>query len=294
LNDVTDQTITTNATGNYSGNVAGGTTVQVVPSKMGAFGSGVSALDASRILQAVAGLITFTPLQRLACDVTGDGSLSTVDAQRILQYSAGLINRFPVALNCGSDWVFYPSPDPLNNQQVVPPTIGSGNCRAGNIVLSPLLTPAANQNFQGILFGDCTGNWTPTTGALHQVAPSGMTVQTGAPRHAPGHELLIPVYVHAHTPFTALDLQVVYDPDVLTLTSVVPRGSAAGAMTGINNEEPGQMGVSLASASPIDPSLGVMLILEFHSTGTVGRNAVRLVQAQVDEQTTAVTTHPAR
>jgi len=65
-------------------------------------------------------------------------------------------------------------------------------------------------------------------------------------------------------------------------------------MTGISNEQPGLVAISLASASPIDPSLGVMLILEFHSSGTVGANAVRLVQAQVDERATAVTTHSAR
>ena len=293
MDGLTDQTVMTTSTGSYSANIAGGSTVEVIPSKTGSFGTGVSSLDASRVLQAVAGLITFTPMQRLACDVTGDGTLSTVDAQRILQFSAGLINQFPVAQQCGSDWLFYPSPDPLQNQEVVLPTIAGFNCQLGNIVMTPLLNPAPNQDYEGILFGDCTGNWTPTAGSLRQRA-AGTTVETGAARHAPGDQLLIPIYVRAHSPFTALDLQVAYDPKVLELTTVMPRGSAAHAMTGISNQQPGLVAVSLASASPIDPSLGVMLILQFHRTGAVGANAVRLVQAQVDEQTTAVTSHSTR
>jgi sugar lactone lactonase YvrE len=292
----------TSTAGSYTASNLATGTWSVTPDKQGGFGNGVSSLDAARVLQAVAGLITFTPLQRIACDVTGDGTLSTLDAQRILQFSAGLINKLPVAQACGSDWAFYPSPGQAPNQQVVPPSISNGNCQPGNIVLNPLLGQVTNQDFQGILFGDCTGNWTPASAALRQVAPSSQalrqvapssqtSVRTGPPRRAPGHQLLIPIYVREHEPFTALDLQVSFDPSTLTLTSVVPRGSAADAMTGISAESPGTVVVSLANATPIDPSLGVMLVLEFHATGTVGSNPVQVVQAQVDEQATTVSAH---
>ncbi|MFN8641333.1 MAG: dockerin type I repeat-containing protein [Candidatus Binatia bacterium] len=51
----------------------------------GAVGAAISALDATYVLQAVAQLRTLSPEQALACDVTGNGSLSTVDATLLLQ-----------------------------------------------------------------------------------------------------------------------------------------------------------------------------------------------------------------
>jgi len=285
-------TLQTNSSGAYAATNVPGGTWQITPSKHGSFGNAISSLDAARVLQAVAGLITFTPMQRIACDVTGDGTLSSLDAQRILQFSAGLISQLPVAQACGSDWAFYPVPDQMPNQQVIGPTISGGNCQEGNVVLNPAVAQASGQDFEGILFGDCTGNWTSTSASLVQVAQSSKTtVRAGPPRRAPGHQLLIPIYVRAHAPFTALDIQVSFDPSTLSLTSVTPRGSAAGAMTGTSAESPGTVVVSLANATPIDPSLGVMLVLEFHVSGTVASNPVQLVQAQVDEQPTTVATH---
>ena len=141
----------------------------VEPSKLGGFGNAVSALDAARVLQFVAGLTTFTPLQRLACDVTGDGTVSALDAQRILQFSAGIITQFPVAAGVRrSDWLVLPA---RPGQQIVLPSVSGGACQQGNIVLQGLNTSVSNQNFSAILFGDCTGNWTPSGGASVHWAP---------------------------------------------------------------------------------------------------------------------------
>ena len=63
---------------------------EIEPSKQGSIGNAVSSLDAARVLQVIAGMTSFTALQRLACDVTGDGTLSALDAVRILQLSAGV------------------------------------------------------------------------------------------------------------------------------------------------------------------------------------------------------------
>jgi hypothetical protein len=285
LTGPTSQTVRTSSSGNYSVTSMPAGTWQVEPVKIGGFGNAVSSLDAARVLQVIAGITTFTPLQRLACDVTGDGSLSALDAVRILQFSAGVITQLPLAQACGSDWLFYPSPAQMQNQTITPPLISGGSCQPGNIEIDPLLVQATNQDFNAILIGDCTGNWTPAAAgaALRQLASSaaGTTVRAGTLRHGPDHRLLLPVYVRAQAPFHALDLRVVYDASALTLRSVHTHGSASEAMIGVSANRPGIVGVSLASAQPIDAAAGAVVLVEF-----TGADAAppQILHAQVDEQ----------
>jgi hypothetical protein len=51
----------------------------------------VSSLDASWVLQFVAGMRNFTPNQQLLADATGNGSVTAFDATRILQASTGKV-----------------------------------------------------------------------------------------------------------------------------------------------------------------------------------------------------------
>jgi hypothetical protein len=158
-------TTMTDAAGFYGFAAVASENQSVEPAKQDDFDNAVTALDASHVLQEVADLRTFTADQRLACDVTGNGTLSALDAQRILQFQADLRARFEVAELCGSDWVFRPMPAPAANQTLVQPMISAGVCQQGAINYSPLVPPAAGQDFIAILFGDCTGNWhepTPT------------------------------------------------------------------------------------------------------------------------------------
>jgi hypothetical protein len=149
----------TDAAGFYGFAMAASENQSVEPTKDGDFDNAVTALDASHVLQEVADLRTFTADQRLACDVTGNGTLSALDAQRILQFQADLRARFEVAELCDSDWVFRPMPAPAANQTLVQPMISGGVCQQGAINYSPLVPPAPGQDFIAILFGDCTGNW---------------------------------------------------------------------------------------------------------------------------------------
>ncbi|MGH7787442.1 MAG: dockerin type I repeat-containing protein [Candidatus Binatia bacterium] len=155
------QSTMTDLTGAFGFSAVSEDDVLLEPAKQGGFNNGISALDAAFVLQRVAGLRVFTDDQTLACDVTGDGTLSTVDATRILQFQAGLITRFLVAENCGSDWVFRPAPDPAANQTLIQPQIASGVCQQGAISYNPFLPPVGGQDFVALLFGDCTGNWLP-------------------------------------------------------------------------------------------------------------------------------------
>jgi hypothetical protein len=295
LSGPANQTVGTDTAGNYSATMLAGGTWDVTPGKTGSFGNGVSSLDAARVLQVVAGLTSFTPQQRLACDVTGDGTLSALDAVRILQFSAGVITKFAAAQACGSDWLFYPSPAQVPGQQIVLPSVSGGRCQQGNIVLSGLNSSASNQNFNAILFGDCTGNWTASAGAAMHLsarsaaaAPAATVVRAGALRRLPGHRVRLPIYVQGEASLQAFDVRIGYDASALTFNSAAPHGAAAEALIGVNSGQPGVIGVSLASAKPINGGKGAVLMLEFGRAGKTSGSGAQLLGAQVDEHSASV------
>jgi sugar lactone lactonase YvrE len=288
------QTVLTNGSGTYSAvNMPTGSW-EIQPVKVGSIGSAVSSLDAAYVLQYIAGGRSFSSLQQLACDVTGDGNVSVLDATKILQLSAGVINRLPAGQSCNSDWLFYPRPDPTQNQLVVTPAIAGGTCRQGNIELSPMLVTASHQDFEGILLGDCTGNWTQSIGgAFRLTAGGGITVNAGSLRRTAGSRLRLPIYVQSPAPFQAMDVKIGYDDSKLLFRSVRTHGAAIGALTGVNDDVPGMVALSMASAEQID-SNGAILIVEFASAADDADDAaVRLLSAQVDEQNAKVVTHSA-
>ncbi|MFN8640512.1 MAG: right-handed parallel beta-helix repeat-containing protein [Candidatus Binatia bacterium] len=119
----------------------------------------VTSLDAAWILQHVAALRALDGGQRLAADVTGDGTVSPLDATLILQRAVGLPAAFNAATACGSDWLFAPNASVVANQSVVPPALANGSCVAGSLTYAPLAADASGQSFTAILLGDVTANW---------------------------------------------------------------------------------------------------------------------------------------
>lgn len=151
----------TDAAGAYAFSGLPGCHFHVELQKLGDVDGGISALDAAWTLQAVAGLRVLDADQRLACDVTGSGTLSALDATRILQERVGLLETFPAVEACASDWLFVPSPAAVPNQTVVPPLLAPAACQRGAIAFAPLAGQATGQDFSAVLIGDCTGNWQP-------------------------------------------------------------------------------------------------------------------------------------
>jgi Dockerin type I domain len=151
----------TTASGDYGFSVAGPGTVILQPQKNGDFDTGITSFDATLVLQAVVNIITLTPEQELAADVTGNGSFSALDATRILQFQAGIISRFAAADACGSDWLFQPVPSPTPNQTLVQPVVSQSVCQHGRITLTSFTPPLAGRDFHAILLGDVSGNWAP-------------------------------------------------------------------------------------------------------------------------------------
>jgi hypothetical protein len=206
------------------------------------------------------------------------------------------VNDLPLATMCGADWIFYPSPDPFQNQQITTPLMGAGGCRPGDIslTLTSALSVATNQDFDAIAIGDCTGNWTPASGAFRLAAPSGATVHAGAVRAGRGHTSRLPIYVQSAAPFSALEVKLTYDPAVLRLRAVLPHGAAADALIGVHDDEAGTLTVTLASAAVIDGSSGPVLLVEFSNATATGDAALQLIQARVDDQPARLVNHAAR
>ncbi len=139
-------TITDNS-GQFSFSQIPGGNYSLKPAKTGDVGNSVSPFDASMVLRFAVGLISLTPYQQIAADVSGNGSISPFDASYILRYSVGLISSFPV----GADWGFVPNSFVIdeNNWNEAPDSID----------YSPLNSNQTGQDFTGIVYGDVTGNW---------------------------------------------------------------------------------------------------------------------------------------
>lgn len=158
VNDGATATVTTGADGSYISPPLPAGRWSVVPAKTGGSDNGISSLDAAYVLQALVGGRTFDARQSLACDVTGDGTLSALDAARVLQVSLDMGERFPAAEACDSDWLFFAV---AIDGTAVPPSLDGGECEPGAAIFDSLSEDLTQQNFLAVPFGDCTGNWTP-------------------------------------------------------------------------------------------------------------------------------------
>lgn len=179
----TPQNAVTDGTGAFALQAPTGTPATVQVAKSHDAGNGIGVLDAVSVLQAVVGLNTLNALQQRACDVDGDGRVTVTDAVRILQYAVGMIPQFPVTDRCGWDWLFVPNPLPIAGEQVLQPQVST--CQPGALTLPALTGSLANQDFVGILIGDCSGNWQPsaTQGppTSSSFSPTATPTQTGTP-----------------------------------------------------------------------------------------------------------------
>lgn len=256
----------------------------MTPEKTGSVLSAISSLDASYVLQETVGLRTFNAYERAAADVTGNGTVSSLDASRILQYKVGLLPRFDVANDCDSDWLFFPMPGPAQNQTVTDPHISAGDCQMGRISFDPLAGAAEEQDFYGVAFGDVTGSWMPPASAFRRAADarSGI-VRLGRAQRRHARRVAVPVLVRA--PFSALDLEVGYDPNRFRAIRVRAVGEARRSILRSNTAAPGLIRLSMASARPIAARTKPVIQLELEvlrrSRGDVG---LHIWSATVDDR----------
>ncbi len=178
----------------------------LLPSKDGELGTSISAFDASMVLRYVVGLVSLTPYQMIAADVSGNGSISAFDASYILRHVVGLITEFPVA----DDWSFVPSGFAIDEN--------NWNTAPNHLSYSPLNSDQTEQDFKGIIYGDVSGNWSPIRQQLAAV-PKSLTgeaiVQLGDMVPLPQHQFMVPVKVNSTGEILSAKLKITYDPQVL-------------------------------------------------------------------------------
>jgi hypothetical protein len=278
---------TTTANGVYAFDEVPNDGVLVRPRKTGDSGSALSALDAALVLQASAGLITLDPVQRVACDVTGNGSIGALDAARILQRVVGLIDRFPAAENCGSDWVFVPDAAQVPNLELVAPLLATDSCRAGGLSYSPLQSDATAQNFRAVVVGDCTGNWQPSPpgrGADPQMAPAGTELLMGPLKRVRGERWRLSVGLRSPAAMRALDLELRYDPDRLTPVQVRAVRLGSDALADHRITQPGRLVIALASAAELPADGRGVLVVDFDATSAeISSRLVRPYAIEADD-----------
>ncbi|MBX3024339.1 hypothetical protein KF840_05455 [bacterium] len=288
------RSVTTSSSGGYAFTDMPAGTVTIEPRKVGDFGSptAISALDAAWVLQAVAGIRTFDARQRLACDVSGNGTLSALDAANILQRQVGILSRFAVATKCDSDWLFEPVASAAAGRRLIQPAITAASCQRGGIAYEPLATDQTQQDFLGILFGDCTGNWQPAGGAaLQAVAPGRRPeVRLRVSRRTADGMIRVPIAVDAPADFYAVDLTIDLGPG-LRAVAVRPLRAAAGALMVSNLTDPRRARIAFASGQPLQSA--AILVLDIAADENAAGD-VRLLRALIDDEPAVATTGASR
>jgi uncharacterized delta-60 repeat protein len=279
---------TTNASGAYTLSGLGSGPYTVTPSKSGDVNGSISGLDAARVAQHVAGLITLTPNQQVAGDATNNGSLSGLDAARIAQHAAGLSNP-----GIAGQWKFLPT------------------TRQYTSVNAPL----ANQNYDAILVGDVTGNWNASTLApratetVHVASehaasigetdlqsasinsggsPTIVGVTLPAKIVSAGSRLTIPISIGdtSDKGIVAYEFTLLFDPTALTPSDALVETAntlSNGWSVVFNDRHPGSLRVIAFGTIALD-GRGTLLRLRFTTRKAVGRNAgIRLVALQLNE-----------
>jgi hypothetical protein len=203
-----------------------------------------------------------------------------------------LSDRFPVADACNSDWIFVPEATQIENQEISAPVVGGGDCQQGAIRFDGLPGIAHGQDFRGILFGDCTGNWSTSSGgartALSSDAPQ---IFAGKLHRGRNGKLWLPLYVRTSVAFSSLQVSLRFNDATLALTGArAARRVDSGAVISHSTTRPGTALVALASPESI--SAGRVILVEFEALGrhrSVG--SVSVSGGVVDEQTVRVGRH---
>ncbi|MCF7668505.1 MAG: S8 family serine peptidase [Verrucomicrobia bacterium] len=208
---------------------------------------GISAYDASLVLQHSVGLTNLTGMASVAADVDKSGEINSMDAFYILQKSVDLITLpFPGA---GVIWGFDPATRVYDN----------------------LTVDRSGQAFSAVLLGDVSGNWSAVDGAgLHSVMSTAVDEGQAAPvvvalkKQALDNGEEAQVWLLADASMIDLysvDLTLEYDPDVKGISSVILGPLDDTFTLAENRGEPGVVRVAVAGPLPVQGNGGLLRVL---------------------------------
>ena len=264
----------TNGSGAYSLSGFGAGPYTITPSKANQV-NGISNLDASAVAQHVVGFITLNATQKIAADVSGNGTITSLDAAYIAQYVVSLSNP-----SFTGTWRFLPASRSYPNVQ----------------------TSYTGQDYSAILLGEVTGNWNPA-GPLRPVLSEQATEpanQAGKvnPKEKPeqvvlvsaplpqatsnGANFAIPLTTSNTTGEGILGYQfdLIYDSSVI-VPQITPCDNTGTISSGLsvvcNPNTPGILKVVLFGTMPINGS-GTLLKLNFNAVGTAGMTSPLTLQ----------------
>jgi hypothetical protein len=201
--------------------------------------NGITAYDASFVLQHEVGLIDLDDIERIAADVNANGIINSMDAAYILQYAAGLISTpFPGA---GSEWKFSPS------SRSLPGLVGD----------------VADQDFNAILLGDVSGNWTPNKEHLiniESLAAEAVLTIPDTDIIVDGSELIAVELASQGGEVFSADLVLTYDPAHISIEAVSISPDATSWTLVSNLQEPGIIRIAAAGSVPLDASTELFVL----------------------------------
>jgi hypothetical protein len=267
------------ARGAYGSGFIPSGTWEIEAAKSGGLGSAISAFDAAEVLRIVAEGREPRVLERLACDVSGDGLVTALDAERILDFKVRAIDELPVVERCSSGWAFVPNPAPVGRQILQAPST-AGACQPGKILLSSLSTDAGEQNFLAVALGDCTASWRGDVSAS-EVA-GGARVRL-ARRRGRGRRVQARLYADAGAPFRSIEGQLRYDPAELRPVRVDIGDRDSATLVAWEVPVDGQLRFAVASALPIEPHGSVLVAQFLVLPGGTHRASVRALGMTIDE-----------
>jgi len=241
--------------GQYSLSGFGAGSYTVTPTKTGGQNNAINSFDAARVAQHVTGISILTGNAFLSADVSNNGNVTSFDAAEIANFT---VSSTPIGI--AGTWKFIP---------------------VSKTYIS-IITDLTAEDFEGLLMGEVSGNWTNTGARPGPNADCGLriaeceeiaidlpTVDASADT-----EIVVPVNVEgiANKGVISYEFDLRYDPSVMQplVDAVDVSGTISRGLSVVTNAtEPGLLRVVVYGAYPIDEN-GVLLNLRFSAVGGVG------------------------
>lgn len=229
----------------------------------------IDTCDVALALSAAVGLEELSPLQRLAADVSGNGTISSLDAIQISQrLGEGEFAQqpFDVAQTCDSDWIFRPRLGAGATGIVYLPQIASQVCHLARIRMFYNGVALPERSFEGVPFGDVDLSWPGAnacdgqgsrlarvdSGSDELVSNEGSFLVSGRPQ-VRGQQIRVPVGIDGLDSVVAAEMTIEFDSERFDLRHVRRLKPLRGAIFQLQRRQAkeGRVSVMFASRKPL-------------------------------------------